>query len=414
LAFHPSIDLKVSNDHCFGCHSRSGRISTNYEGWHETLHTPEKIHGKKGYRVVEGSRVFTYVQDDVHHALGMECIDCHHSYELMGDGKHYEHQENQQDVACVDCHTKDPETVPFDELDQESAVIASLRFEKVQNKQFVVTRKHHRPLINVWKQGDGLVLTGKNNKRSLFIKPPLEQCVKDKAHQNVSCSACHTAWAPTCIGCHNEYDPNEPGYDMLANKNQRGSWVEYVGTYKALPPALGVRKENGRQEVVPVAPGMILTIDVSSFDKSLHDSMIFHRLYAPVSPHTITKKARSCESCHNNSYALGYGTGKLFFQVKNGQGNWLFESDYESNEHDSLPQDAWIPWLGDAKGKVATRDNLFPLTRKQQKKMLTVGACLTCHDGDSKVMKEAVKDFDQVVSKRGDQCILPRWDSLGR
>jgi hypothetical protein len=201
---------------------------------------------------------------------------------------------------------------------------------------------------------------------------------------------------------------------MLANKNQRGSWVEYVGTYKALPPALGVRKENGRQEVVPVAPGMILTIDVSSFDKSLHDSMIFHRLYAPVSPHTITKKARSCESCHNNSYALGYGTGKLFFQVKNGQGNWLFESDYESNEHDSLPQDAWIPWLGDAKGKVATRDNLFPLTRKQQKKMLTVGACLTCHDGDSKVMKEAVKDFDQVVSKRGDQCILPRWDSLGR
>jgi len=31
---HPEISLKVTNNHCFGCHSRSGRISTNYEGWH--------------------------------------------------------------------------------------------------------------------------------------------------------------------------------------------------------------------------------------------------------------------------------------------------------------------------------------------------------------------------------------------
>ena len=34
---HPQLSLNISNNHCFGCHSRSGRISTNYEGWFETL-----------------------------------------------------------------------------------------------------------------------------------------------------------------------------------------------------------------------------------------------------------------------------------------------------------------------------------------------------------------------------------------
>ncbi len=43
LKFHPSLSLKISNDHCFGCHSRSGRISTSYEGWHETSLTRNEV-----------------------------------------------------------------------------------------------------------------------------------------------------------------------------------------------------------------------------------------------------------------------------------------------------------------------------------------------------------------------------------
>ncbi|MFN8134465.1 MAG: hypothetical protein U0Z17_04295 [Bacteroidales bacterium] len=38
--FHPSINLNISNDKCKSCHSRSGRISMNYEGWHETEMKP--------------------------------------------------------------------------------------------------------------------------------------------------------------------------------------------------------------------------------------------------------------------------------------------------------------------------------------------------------------------------------------
>ena len=31
---HPDVSIRVAEQACFGCHSRSGRIATNYEGWH--------------------------------------------------------------------------------------------------------------------------------------------------------------------------------------------------------------------------------------------------------------------------------------------------------------------------------------------------------------------------------------------
>ena len=409
LVFHPSVDLNVTNDHCFGCHSRSGRISANYEGWHETQFTLQGVAGKEGFRVVENSRVFTYVKDDVHHAAGLECVDCHTSYELMGDGNHYQHQEKQQDVSCEDCHANHPKTVKAGNLDGESAIIASLRFGNLSDKDFVLTGKHQRPLINVFKEGDSLVLLEKNSKKKHVVKPFSSLCQKDKVHHNVSCSACHTSWAPTCIGCHNAYDPNEPGYDMVMNKEQRGSWVEYVGSYEALPPTLGVRKENGKEEVIPVIPGMILTIDVGSFDKRLHDSLIFRRLYAPAAPHTTAKVGRSCESCHNDPLALGYGKGKLDYEIREGKGYWHFEPEYGANKNDGLPEDAWIPFLGTRKGEVSTRSDVFPFTIEEQKRMLTAGACLTCHQGDSKVMKSALEDFGKVLENRSDKCVLPAW-----
>ncbi len=71
---------------------------------------------------------------------------------------------------------------------------------------------------------------------------------------------------------------------------------------------------------------MVLTIDVGSFSKDIHDSLIFHRLFAPSSPHTTTTNGRSCKSCHNNPVAIGYGKGILEFNTDNGRDRWEFDS----------------------------------------------------------------------------------------
>lgn len=409
LSQHATLNIQVSNDHCFGCHSRSGRISTNYEGWHETTLIPQEMPDSLNYRLIEVDRVFVYKGEDVHHKLGMECIDCHHSYELMGDGEKYAHQEEMQDVQCIDCHFNGkPLLVESKNLDDESAIIASLRFDTISGRNFLKTNKHKHALINTFYADDSAFLITKNGKQIFHLKSPNEVCTGNKAHEDLSCTSCHSAWAPTCIGCHNSYD--EAGYDMIKNKDKQGSWIEYVGEYNAKLPTLGIRKVNGKKEIIPVIPGMVLTINKKSFDKNAQDSLIFHRLFAPSSPHTSSAKGRSCKSCHSSSLALGYGEGNLEFEINKGVGKWVFTPLYANDSHDGLPLDAWTGFLQQRSGIVSTRTNLFPFDVDEQKQILTVGACLSCHKDDSKVMKQSLHNFSELLAKRSEQCILPTWE----
>ncbi|NOY51135.1 MAG: hypothetical protein GXO88_11320 [Chlorobi bacterium] len=402
LKYHPSISIQVSNQHCFGCHSRSGRISTNYEGWHETNIKAEEMPSGKNYRLVEGSRVFRFQQADVHHNLGISCIDCHNSYELMGDGDIHAHQENQRTINCSDCHfSGKANTVEADMLDEESAKIAFMRFGSNTAKIFLATAKRNIPLINTELKNDTAYFYTKNNKKEFVLKKPGETCTKGNVHDKVSCSACHSAWAPSCIGCHNKYDEGEAGFDMQKNVEKKGSWVEYIGVFDAHAPALGIRKTEEKEEIVPVVPGMVLTIDIGSYTKQQQDSTIFQRLFAPAAPHTTSKNGRGCKSCHYNPVALGYGQG--VFRIENKK--LVFEPKYEDNINDGLPEDAWIGFLSEVKkNKFATRSNLFPFSVEEQKKILRVGLCLTCHDDDSIIMRQGLADFKSVVKKQSSAC----------
>ena len=410
LQYHASISLQVSDEHCFGCHSRSGRISTNYEGWHETILTVDEAPKNPQYRIVEENRVFRYINEDAHHQLGINCIDCHNSYELMGDGTYYAHEEEQVNIQCGDCHlTNNPKLVEHNQLDQESAIIVSLRFGDITGRNYLVTDKESRPLINTYFQRDTAFMISKNSGKLFAMKKPAEICTQGDAHDNLSCSSCHSGWAPSCIGCHNTYEKEEPGYDMLKNKFIDGSWVEYVGEYHAHAPALGFRENDTEKTVVPVIPGMVLTIDVSGYTKSKHDSLIFHRMFASAAPHTTQAKGRSCKSCHNNPVALGYGKGDLKYTIQGTKGIWSFESEYGNNIHDGLPEDSWIGFLQTRTDKVSTRTDIRPFTIDEQKRILTVGACLSCHEADSQIMTESLIDFKEVLNKKSNRCILPDW-----
>lgn len=408
---HPEVSLKVTNNHCFGCHNRSGRIATNYEGWHETTLKKEQMPDSTNYRLIEGKRVFQKQAADVHHELGMECIDCHHSYELMGDGNLYAHQEDQQDVQCSDCHfSNKPKTISADQLDYESSLITALRFENNSQKQFLTTQKQNHPLINTFVRNDTAFMLTKNTKILHELSSPAEVCDQTNAHSNLTCSSCHSSWTSSCIGCHNHYDETAKGFSMLTDEEIRGTWVETNGTYEAKLPALGIRKTKKGDEVVPVIPGMVLTIDRKSYTKNQNDSLIFHRLFAPVAPHTTSAKGRECKSCHNNPVALGFGEGELTYSINNGKGQWNFVPEYEKRKEDNLPGDAWTGFLQERTGMVATRKNVSPFSVEQQKRILTVGACLTCHSDNSKVMKKTLIQFEQQLSNKSYKCIVPKWN----
>lgn len=404
---HPQLNLNITNDHCFGCHARSGRISTNYEGWFETLLNEEEVRGKGGgedqFRILLDRRVFQKTTDDIHHQAGMECIDCHVSQEVMGEGKSYQHMEVQIRVQCEDCHSKETHSIRYDELDFESKKIADLRNLNQPGDKYLITAKSNIPLINAFiNSSNHKYLITKSKKDKLQLKPPASICVGGKAHERLSCSSCHTEWVSHCVGCHTEYDPKLEGYDLLDNKDITGSWNETPSDFYVDYPVLGIRKDNSGKEIIDTfIPGMVITIEKL---KDNPNKKIFKRLFAPTFSHTINKQGRNCESCHNNPVTLGYGKGELVLSTK---GKWIFEPYFPNHKEDNLPLDAWIGFLETRDASSTTRTNTRPFSLKEQKRILLVGACLTCHEAQSEVMKKSLIDFEIIFYERSPKCILP-------
>jgi len=415
LSFHPSLTLNITNDHCFGCHSRSGRISTGYEGWHETSLNKEEVGEDKNYRLLEDGRIFKMIKPDVHHEAGLVCVDCHISYEVMGDGNFYEHKEEQILVKCEDCHSsKDHVTMTIDEFDYESKKIAEINGIDDEDRKFIRVKKAKTPLINTMVNSGGEAeLIGKISKKTYNLNPPKFECTAAQSHNLLSCNSCHTAWAPQCVGCHTDFEPGVEGFDLLDNKDTESAWVEYHGEYFAELPTLGIREENENGEIKKVIdtfiPGMIMTLDKSKYGNESSE-LIFKRLFAPSVAHTIQKESRTCESCHNDPLALGYGRGELEYIVNNNIGRWLFEPRFGKVEHDNLPEDAWIGFLQTRTEDMATRENVRPFSIDEQKNILTVGACLTCHKSDSEIMKISLSDYKNQLKNLPNECILPSWD----
>ncbi len=412
--FHPSTNIFVNDIHCFGCHSRSSRISTNYMGLQETLLDESEVNNIDEYTVLEDKRVYKNLEEDVHHTKGLLCIDCHSSHEVMGDGKKYAHAEQAVKIQCIDCHYKDkPNTIPYDSLDQESLLVFLHRDYKHDDKQIIVAKKDGHPLVNTFVDSlGGAFLISKKDGSLHSLKPQTEVCSRDNAHKNVSCATCHSSWTPRCIGCHNEFDKNEPrAFDLLDKKYVRGQWKEYVAEFSSSLPAMGVRENSDGRHIEPAIPGMIMTIDLSSYSKNKEgDDMLFHRLYAPNSPHTTRKEVRDCVSCHSNSATLGYGNGALVYEIMNKKGAWVFTPEYALNSHDSLPEDAWIPFLKDVDETriTSTRKDFRPFTVDEQKRLLLVGACLQCHKGSSKIMRQTLEfGIDPILKKLSKECIIP-------
>ncbi len=397
--YHASLSLQVTDNHCFGCHSRSGRIATNYEGWHETIFK-DTLYNNNKFRVLEDKRVFKKQHADVHHTVGMSCIDCHDSYDVMGDGTKYTHQEQAVKVQCSDCHLKQGEngkTTRF--LNLENAEQRIIRLRKIDTTAlFLHVEKTNRTLLNVVKEGDKNYLLTKNTTKKIALSNQADNCTRE-IHKNISCSTCHTSWTPQCINCHTSFDKNEDGYDLLAKEWKMGKWLEKGSDYLAEYPTLGVVEEEGKT-IKTFSPGMILHLQQTEKTKET-----FHRLFAPVSAHTIATKGKTCTECHNNPLVLGYGRGKLTFTKT---GKWQFQSTYPKAK-DGLPQDAWIGFLKEDTINKATRTNARPFTVKEQQKILRVGACLTCHKAKSKVVKLMLKDFQKAIKNKSNKCISAKF-----
>jgi hypothetical protein len=427
---HPRLSVHANGQHCFGCHSRSSRISTSYEGWHEMRNDPDEAALKtqaNRYRQLQDGRYFERKTADLHHTAGLECIDCHTALEVMGSGHTVANKAQALRVRCEDCHAAAGGKLASrdaKDIDPESRKILALRGWTLAPGQRVGATRSGDTLLGVTVDAAGRgTLRRKGDGGLAPLKPQIAACSGDSAHQRLSCNSCHTPWTPQCTSCHTRFDPSSEGHDHLARKFVPGEWMEESKNFDSGPPALGVRRADGRGErggetVDTFVPGMIMTLD-RNLAAGAPPDLVFRRLFAPTAAHTTQRAARTCTSCHNDPVALGYGQGTLKFEPDvlspaaprpaGRSGRWRFTPQQAALPQDGLPADAWTGFLATRSDQASTHEGARPFSVAEQQRILTVGACLSCHAGDSAPMRAALRDFPGAVKRRKAVCAAPVW-----
>lgn len=138
-----------------------------------------------------------------------------------------------------------------------------------------------------------------------------------------------TSWAPQCYGCHIKYDMTAQGTDWALSavnhdpktgkqtltRTPGDIVLENVGFIRWERPVLGI---NYKGRVSPLVPGCQVVwnfVDqngvLRDVNKINHTSDGFNApTLAPLQPHATSDVARTCESCHTDPKALGYGEAK--------------------------------------------------------------------------------------------------------
>jgi hypothetical protein len=254
-----------------------------------------------------------------------------------------------------------------------------------------------------------------------------------KHMERMECYSCHSSWTPQCYGCHvkvdftqkdkcpeaskslsafdwvaagrkhaePEYrtDRGESGYDTIIP----GKITEQRSYERWEEPMLGI---NGEGRVTPLAPGCQVSVTLIGEDgKTLLSNHIFKTMadsegggadgqlsidMSPTQPHTMTKNARTCESCHASSKALGLGIGSTrpwnkehFVDLETVDGKILSKNAQpqmaaiENLDHD------WSQIVDKDGKQLATVGHHFQLSRAFNKSelehMSREGTCIACH-----------------------------------
>ena len=332
---------------CATCHNGGSRAAMNFRGMMEAppegrqtfLYDQDLLHG----------HAYTQQTPDVHFQRGMACIDCHTEREMHGDGQIYAKRHYEVEVRCESCHgTPD-----------RAATGLTAQGRRLRNV-FVAAAPNPTALVT---------LVGKMTGRTHTIPQLAALGTQPAGHEpkhlaKTECFTCHTAWAPTCYGCHINMDytkyanPVNVAFDHMANEHSKQGWFRLTaGVRIADPePILGL---NWRGKVVPFVPrAQPLFTYVNPEGKTEYEFKKFGFAHNPIVPHTVTRAARTCESCHGNPRALGLGL-------------------YTSREHPKLTefrQPADYQWdrIVDEEGtplQATTVDGARPLTKDEMERI---------------------------------------------
>lgn len=446
----------IPSESCNSCHNRGKRIGVSYQGIMEFPYgSPYDPKGGKQPKL--HTKNYLFIKDDLHHQVqsrpgnpqgGLLCQDCHTSIDMHGDGNLFGTTLAQVEIECEDCHgtvQEYPWELPLGHGEEHQAQIDPtprgvttelpdyMMFATQYDAEdgYLLTTRGN-PFGNVVRRGNKVVLHSASGLD--FEIPVLKQLAADsswkspnaqvamasvgKHMESMECYACHADWAPQCYGCHItvDYSEGKTDVDWIENANSRGAdgltadnalgtngltgpgKVSETRSYlRWETPILGI---NGEGRVSPLMPGcqVITTVIDKDGNTIVHNETWMTPEgkgldHAAVQPHTAGRQARSCESCHDNPKALGYGIEDGRFMQGYDKG---FTVDLATMDGKIIPrqtemQSEAIPSLDHDLSQIVTRDDrqlvsigshwplTGPLPAAMRAKMERTGLCMGCH-----------------------------------
>ncbi|HEB52243.1 MAG TPA: cytochrome C [bacterium] len=441
---------------CTTCHNRGRRIGVSFQGLMETPYpTPwsadgapqQKLHGKH-YRRLHA---------DLHAEKGFLCQDCHTSIDVHGSGQLVGAITAAVEIECSDCHgtpTAFPWELPLGTMDEyaEAPAKGPARGTLGELPDYLDASDHPdaadgylrtargNPFGNVVRKGDvvhvhlasGAVhelipLKGMVERNLLSLSARVAMVDVSRHMQRMECYACHSTWAPQCYGCHVRVDyssSDDPidwvavGHDHLPNGTtceftERADALRIPGRISELraylrweDPALAV---NGEGRISPCVPGCQTTATIVGADGKVLVSNSAFRIpnvegaggegqvgvdHAPLQPHTTRREARSCESCHGNPKAAGYGieAGKNDVDAARDYVVDLMTADGAVVARGARPQIVGAKGLAADWARFVTEDGRQlqtvghhlrlsrPLNADERAKLDREGTCIACHE----------------------------------
>lgn len=327
-----------------------------------------KLHGK-WYAYVEADHHHDPQNRPENPEGGMLCQDCHTSIDVHGDGRLFGTTLAQVEIECADCHGTPlayPWELPLGFMDEfeagahgagpagegargvaEKPDAAAVVGTTYPAEQGYLLSARGNPLGNVVRRGEAEVVmhsaTGVDLKVPLLRRLAVEGRLREAADtamrrverhmERMECYSCHARWAPQCYGCHVKFDyrPGVARQDWIATGLAHapdGTTPSWRYPERAVPTLAGASEEsrtylrwedpvlgvNGEGRVTPIYPGcQPVTTVVGPDGNTLVQGKVWESEglpgsdMAPAQPHTMTRTARPCESCHTDPKAMGYG-----------------------------------------------------------------------------------------------------------
>jgi len=399
------------NDVCLRCHNRSGRMALTYQGLYDGNNAlvPTR-NGLPGPRMISGARNLTFITEDIHFVGGMDCIDCHTSRDIMGDGYAYENMYHQTEIGCEDCHGTGKNRPDFSEITRENdeAVRESKNYSiKMQPGMKMITTGKGRKYSNVFFESGNVYVLGKRTGKlhqSPVVTGTPEHTIA--GHERLECYTCHSRAVPQCFGCHTRYDRTKFGKDYIKNMETKGKFSETEDWRTLYPFPLAL---NQRGRISPVTPGCQTFVTVvDEHGRTIKKEYVAkfkgkNRLrFAPFFSHNTGKTAVGCSECHANPMFLGFGQ-----HVVNDNS---IHATMLCEKSKKKPVDGFLKMKN---GKVKafsaiTRKHSRPLNGSEIKRVLAVNQCLVCHSDPKDLIYQKPLDETMlnVCLNRSDQLNL--------